>query len=90
MANHIVETYHGRRMDIRVVAVERFGGVQYKVQYQYSKKNNTWLNYTSLDYNKGSEANDNCGYFYNISKAKAAARRKLNNNNQIGSIGMVR
>lgn len=82
MAYEIVETYAGRRMDIRVVKMtDGFRQDWYRVQYQYSKVKNTWYNYTGHDFRLNSYAKRTDGYFEDIARARATARRALRNNN---------
>lgn len=86
MSSHsfeVVEVYVGSRMNIRVVKNVGNGvyAGTYRVQYQYSKKNDTWLNYIGSDFRKGSEGFINDGNFETLSKARATARRALRNNN---------
>ena len=75
-----VKRFAGRRMDIRIVEFVNQPGT-YWIQYQFSKKNDKWLNYIWSDYKKGSEANLNGGRFWDIKDAIPYAKRKLANNN---------
>lgn len=67
----IVETFPGDRMDWRVIKWDRYFNA-YQVQYQYSKKNNTWLNHVKPGNN---------AFFDTLAGARAAAKRGQKRNN---------
>ncbi|QIW87704.1 hypothetical protein Ab1vBOLIVR5_gp56c [Agrobacterium phage OLIVR5] len=78
----IVEVLEGPRMSMRIEKVtDIYGLSHFRVQYQYSKKNNIWKNYTYFDYRKDSEGERNNGWFEKIGTARAQAKRRLKANN---------
>lgn len=75
----VVKVFPGKRMDIRIVRMN--AGGHYRIQYQYSKRRDKFLNYIGSDFRKGSLAEQVDGRFYELEDALPYAKRALRRNN---------